>query len=68
MNPESETERGGDRWGETEKINIKGYHAKLPYRFTHSRKTVNFTVLYAKEYINENNLYLCQTEIIIIII
>lgn len=50
------------------KKNIKGYHAKLPYRFTHSRKTVNFTVLYAKEYINENNLYLCQTEIIIIII
>lgn len=58
MNPESETERGQQVGRNGKKQNIKGYHAKLPYRFTHSRITVHFTVLYAKEYINENNLYL----------
>lgn len=31
---------------------------QLPYRFTQSTITGNFTVLYAKEYINENNLYI----------
>ncbi len=68
MNPESETERGGAAVGvklkkKTLKVIMQNYPTDSPIA-----EKVNFTVLYAKEYINENNLYLCQTEIIIIII